>query len=963
MNIENKDSTIKLDIGKFFPNLQTKISFTIFFISLLISILSYFKISFGVDSFGQFLSVFPGLLLWTLTLSLAISTACAYFGKFKWMFLSLIIWILLATFIVRTANVPQLKDVTTGDWTLAPDLDPFLYLRHAQEINSGTLENPDKMRYFPVGSKNYAYQNLMPWFIFYFYKISQIFGNDSLTYAAIMLPVILFGISAIGFLLFVKVLSSLKFSESKSWVYAIISSVFYIFMPAMLHRTVAGVPEIESLGMIWFWFAFLFITLAWKEENTKKIILYGIASGVLTGLMSWSWGGYRYIYMIFGLATLLLFFFRKNERKNRIIFTSWVIPSLIIIFPQIKNIKFIMTSLSDTGFGLFILLLLWINFLLFETRFKEKIKIEKINLPKPVASLIIEILFLVLILLVVDSSLLISSAKDIFERLQYPFGRARVGLTVAENASPYFLQIVQNFGYLIWVFVAGTFVVFYEVVKKFSLKNKIILNGFFILFIFGFVLSKYSPSGILNGESLISKIFYMGSLFAFILALLYVLIKAHINKDEKTLKDFAEIDFMHILLLSFAFWGIVSMRGAIRLLFIISPMIPLISGFLFVQILNYREKNKDDDIKKLSSLIAFSVLTIILIATFFSYSTETIYSARGTVPGVYEHQWQNAMSWVRENTQENSVFVHWWDYGYWVQTIGKRATVADGGHSISYWPHLIGRYVLTTKQPETALSFMKTHDVSYLLIDSTDLGKYTAYSKIGSDENGSDRYTQLTIISVDPSQTQEDSNGTTRLYRGGVYLDQDIIYGGGENGIFLPEGKAIFGGVILKEFQKGNDISFSQPIGVFLYNNKQVPLPLKYLYYNGEIMDFGSGINSVFRIIPVATQNNNQVQMDNLGAGIYISPKASDGLFVQLYLLDDPYGRYGTVKLAHAEQDPIITELNAQGAGIKDFLFFNGFRGPIKIWKVDYPQNIIAREEFLRTDGSYAEFDNLTFTN
>ena len=25
------------------------------------------------------------------------------------------------------------------------------------------------------------------------------------------------------------------------------------------------------------------------------------------------------------------------------------------------------------------------------------------------------------------------------------------------------------------------------------------------------------------------------------------------------------------------------------------------------------------------------------------------------------------MSWVRENTPEESIFVHWWDYGYWVQ--------------------------------------------------------------------------------------------------------------------------------------------------------------------------------------------------------------------------------------------------------------------------------------------------------
>jgi len=38
------------------------------------------------------------------------------------------------------------------------------------------------------------------------------------------------------------------------------------------------------------------------------------------------------------------------------------------------------------------------------------------------------------------------------------------------------------------------------------------------------------------------------------------------------------------------------------------------------------------------------------------------------------------MSWVRENTNPGEVFVHWWDYGYWVEYLGERPTLADGGH-------------------------------------------------------------------------------------------------------------------------------------------------------------------------------------------------------------------------------------------------------------------------------------------
>jgi hypothetical protein len=61
----------------------------------------------------------------------------AYFDKEKYVFIPLLIVLLITTGFVRTQNIPQLKDVFTGEYTLGPDLDPFLYLRHAKEILNG----------------------------------------------------------------------------------------------------------------------------------------------------------------------------------------------------------------------------------------------------------------------------------------------------------------------------------------------------------------------------------------------------------------------------------------------------------------------------------------------------------------------------------------------------------------------------------------------------------------------------------------------------------------------------------------------------------------------------------------------------------------------------------------------------------------------------------------------------------
>jgi len=41
------------------------------------------------------------------------------------------------------------------------------------------------------------------------------------------------------------------------------------------------------------------------------------------------------------------------------------------------------------------------------------------------------------------------------------------------------------------------------------------------------------------------------------------------------------------------------------------------------------------------------------------------------------NDWPHAMQWLKENTSENDVIAAWWDYGYWISTLGERKTLAD----------------------------------------------------------------------------------------------------------------------------------------------------------------------------------------------------------------------------------------------------------------------------------------------
>ncbi len=942
-------------------------------ISLLIALLNFSGVQTGIALFSTIISLFAGYIWLFLAISFALSSVLAYYEKYNWMFIPLLVWLLFTTAAIRTSNMPFLKNAATGESELGPDLDTYLFVRNAQEISEGrNLGELDMMRGAPLGGPSYIKGNLMPWLIFFVFKIINLFGGEhSITYAGIIAPVIFFLISIIGFFLFSFVIFSFKFSKEQSLVVASIGSFLYAFIPSMLHRTMAGIPELESLGMVWFWFAFLFFALAWKQElkqgisNNKKMIVYGLLAGLFTGLMSWTWGGYKYIYMILSLTTFLCLFFNIEQRKNFLIFTSFLISGIFLELLKIKNISGVVLSISDTGFSLAIFALMIINLIISKERVSKRLWIDKINLPAILKSIILLAIISILGLVIFKPALLSGLFADIVERLLYPFGRGRIGVTVAENRAPYFSEVFGAFGYLFWFFFFSAIFLFYNSTKHFDTRKKSSFNVLFLIFLVSFIFSRISPSHqILNGETIISKTLYFGGFLIFSLFFAGAYVKASMKKDEKVLKDFSRIGFSYLLFFSFSFWAIVSMRGAIRLFFIIAPILALISPYILMNLYEKASARKDASRKIFLTFLAI----LILISASFSirFINETSITAKNIVPSVYNQQWHHAMNWVEQNTPENSIFVFWWDYGYWVQSLGKRPTDTDGGHANSWWDHTTARYLLTTSEPETALSLMKTHNVSYLLIDSTDLGKYPAFSSIGSDATGKDRRSWIPVMPSNPAQTQETKDGEVRIYQGGFYLDKDILYEENGERIFLPEENAAVLGALLEYSRGGENLAFAQPHIAFNYNGQRQDLPIRYLYFRGEMFDFESGVNITLMLIPALVQGQQGIQVDDLGATIFLSEKTMNSLFAELYLMDDPFNKYPTIKLAHSQDDFIIESLRSQGLNIGEFVFYQGFRGPIKIWDTqEIPEDIFAREEFLQNidaTGNWASLDDLEFT-
>ncbi len=873
----------------------------------------------------------------------------------------LLLTIVIFGFVVRTQNLHLLVDQTTGE-TIPLALDPYYFLRISELLieTGGNLPLDDNMRN-PALDVPYT-SELTPRATVFLYKVMKPFGGLTIQDVNVLSPVIFFMFGIIVFFFLILVLT-------KSKLAAILGTFFLSVAPPYLYRTLAGFSDHESLGMLAFFLAVLFFMVGIKELDKKstrglgKPIIFGLLAGVSVTFTIIAWGGIaKFIFMVFPLAFLLIWlikfqkqeiFQEKKAQRHLVFYFSWILfmilGAFLFNFPVSKLIKSFMFAPSALITSLAAAFIITDYLLL---KYRNKIKFIKKDILEKYRVVISAVLgiFIGLIGLQLIGLNIFGFLGGIATTLLQPFGSGRIGATVAENAQPYLTEWMGQLGKLFfWIFVLGMVFVGFDISKGIGKKkNGVVFSIVWILMVLGVVFSRISASSILNGDNFISKFIYFGGLLLFIGYFIWL----YFN-------DTLKIKSEYLFIGSWLIFMIIAGKGAIRMFFLITPFIVFMVAYSVYKLIEYSKNSKDELLKTLFIFLTI-ILVIGLVITSVGFIKAVNSQAKNTGPSA-NYQWQKSMEWVRDNTAEGEIFVHWWDYGYWVQYLGKRPTIADGGHVNAFWDHLIGRYLLTTPYPETALSFMKAQNVSYLLIDQTDLGKYGAYSRIGSgvDETANDRYSWIPVMVSDPAQIQETRNGTIIIYQGGSALEEDLIYNQNGVDLFFPAGKTGVAGVIAQRDLNGE---FVEAKVVFVYNGQQTALPAKNVYYNGAMVEFDEGVDVTVRILPKVTQNAQGIQMDPVGAAIYLSKKTKDSLFAKLYLMNDPLNEYPGVELVHQEHDYVVNTLNSQGANLGELVYFNGFRGPIKIWKINHQDNIIAREEFLRPAGEFAEFDDLQFT-
>lgn len=132
-------------------------------------------------------------------------------------------------------------------------------------------------------------------------------------------------------------------------------------------------------------------------------------------------------------------------------------------------------------------------------------------------------------------------------------------------------------------------------------------------------------------------------------------------------------------------------------------------------------------VKKFISVIVAILITLAFIVAFIKHSlfcAKEVYSSPSIVlissqrrengKAAYIDDFREAYAWLEYNTHPTAKVASWWDYGYQINQIGNKTTLADGLTRSTYWIGLIGAALASDEA--TAWRICKELNIDYMLI-------------------------------------------------------------------------------------------------------------------------------------------------------------------------------------------------------------------------------------------------------
>ena len=515
------------------------------------------------------------------------------------------------------------------------EFDPFFNYRATQfVVENGIpayLDWHDDMSWYPHGRD--VVSTSQPMLHITATTLYQIFGAGSELYDfTIMFPVVIGSATTIVMFAIVRIIGGTPAG--------LLASLLFAISVPVLYRGLIGWFKSEPLGIFYGLLGVYFFLSGIKSNNGKSSLPKLVAGGVFFGLGISSWGGIQFFILPLALFFLALPFFRKDKK-----FLMWALPvfvfsllasssifnteSFTLAIVDQESIPFIsefstgVDIISSIGYGSAILIgTMGIALII--------LMIQKINQKHELRNGLAVLAVATIIGIAVLSSGFVELPAYRYVNALNPFLTTSDPLTdsVSEHSTPT-LGITFFFFSILIVFAAiGAWLIFQNKVNR-SIKIKTDMVMFAL--IMGLV-GVYASSTFVRSE-----IFAAFSII--ILSSIGISILASKILERKIFKDYT-ITAKATTKIAFV--------GGIIILLTLPLVFPLDNNMV-------------------------------------SYATFAPAILTGNTPfGITTNDWKDAMQWLKENTPKDAVVASWWDYGYYITTLGERKTLADNATLIDW---------------------------------------------------------------------------------------------------------------------------------------------------------------------------------------------------------------------------------------------------------------------------------------
>ncbi len=122
--------------------------------------------------------------------------------------------------------------------------------------------------------------------------------------------------------------------------------------------------------------------------------------------------------------------------------------------------------------------------------------------------------------------------------------------------------------------------------------------------------------------------------------------------------------------------------------------------------------------------IAYVVVVIMMLSIPLFWPSNASWISSADVPAAIANggtgfrtstdDWTEALDWISENTEPDAVVASWWDYGYWITTLGGRTTLADNATINSTRIETLAKMLISDQ--ESGLKIANDLDADYIVV-------------------------------------------------------------------------------------------------------------------------------------------------------------------------------------------------------------------------------------------------------